>query len=156
MLISLTYIYLLLLFCPNQLILCIKAHEAVETLPNFTCLTNGCVKSSADLLRNMDLSVKPCNDFYNFACGNFIKKAKISHDKTYVNTFTIINDLLQEQLRLAMEEPIGENEPTPFKSLKKYYRACTNKGNGESCNVIYLNAKLQRYWEYHHSFFITF
>lgn len=102
-----------------------------------TCLTNGCVKSSADLLRNMDLSVKPCDDFYNFACGNFIKKAKIAHDKTYVNTFTIINDLLQEQLRTALEEPIQENELTPFKNVKKYYKACTNKGK----NVLFINQR---------------
>lgn len=123
--------YLLIWFFTNvHLILCtivLKVHEAPEPFPD-TCLTNGCVKSSAELLKNMDLSVKPCDDFYNFACGNFIKKAKVAHDKTYVNTFTIINDLLQEQLRTALEEPISESELGPFKNVKKYYKACTNKG----------------------------
>ena len=33
----------------------------------------------------MDLNAKPCEDFNQFACGNFIKEAQIPDDKGKLN-----------------------------------------------------------------------
>lgn len=35
------------------------------------CLTPGCVHAASKMLEQMDDSVEPCDDFYNFACGTF-------------------------------------------------------------------------------------
>lgn len=75
----------------------------------------------------MDQNVDPCDDFYQFTCGNFLKKTNIPDDKSSVTSFSIISDLLQEQLRSMIEEPISETEPKPFQLTKKLYRACMNK-----------------------------
>uniref|UniRef100_V9IJ66 Neprilysin n=1 Tax=Apis cerana TaxID=7461 RepID=V9IJ66_APICE len=52
----------------------------------------------------MDREVEPCDDFYDFACGGFLKSTIIPDDKTTVNTFTGISDDLQNQLRTSIEE----------------------------------------------------
>lgn len=70
----------------------------------------------------MDPSVEPCDDFYQFACGGFLKKTNIPDDKTSVTSFSLISDTLQEQLRTMIEEPIKSDEPKPFVLLKKLYR----------------------------------
>lgn len=49
-------------------------------------MTKGCVQTAALLLSNMDELVKPCDDFYHFVCGNYIKNTVIpqtSHIKSY-------------------------------------------------------------------------
>ncbi|CAG9827195.1 unnamed protein product [Diabrotica balteata] len=91
------------------------------------CLSPGCIHTASRVLEYMDESVDPCDDFYQFTCGNFIKKTNIPDDKSSVTSFTLIGDELQEQLRTMIEEPIQEDEPKPFKLTKKLYKACMNK-----------------------------
>lgn len=44
-----------------------------------------------------------------------------------VNTFSIIGDRLQEQLRNLVSEEVRADEPKPFKLAKNLYKACMNK-----------------------------
>ena len=41
------------------------------------CNTPGCVKAAYSLIKNMDLSVDPCEDFYQYACGGFEERVRI-------------------------------------------------------------------------------
>ncbi|RWS10165.1 membrane metallo-endopeptidase-like 1, partial [Dinothrombium tinctorium] len=60
-------------------------------------------------------SVSPCDDFYQYACGNWIKRKYISEDQTGVTEFGILRDNLNKQLRFSIEK---EN----VKPLRKYLR----------------------------------
>jgi len=75
----------------------------------------------------MDTEVKPCDDFYDFACGTFVRDTLIPDDKTSVNGFNVIHDKLQEQLRATVESKEAEDEPRPFRLVKDLYKACMNK-----------------------------
>ena len=46
------------------------------------CLTESCVVTAADLLKQMDRKVDPCQDFYKFACGGFIADTVLPEHKT--------------------------------------------------------------------------
>ena len=41
------------------------------------CLSAECIKLSASVRAALDQTVDPCTDFYNFACGNWIKNTTI-------------------------------------------------------------------------------
>lgn len=80
----------------------------------------------------MDSSVDPCDDFYQFSCGQFLKNTKIPEDKFYVNAFSTVGDMLQEQLRTIITSPIDEAEIEPFKMVKKLYLACMNESRWDA------------------------
>lgn len=80
----------------------------------------------------MDREVEPCDDFYDFACGGFLKATIIPDDKTSVNTFTGISDELQNHLRASIEEKSPPDEPKPFRLAKNLYKACMNKSESSS------------------------
>lgn len=91
------------------------------------CYSSGCVHTASRLLSYMDDAVDPCDDFYEFACGQFDRSTRIPDDKASVNTFSIIQDKLQEQIRTLLDEPVSQNEPTPFLLAKTFYQACMNR-----------------------------
>lgn len=41
------------------------------------CLTESCIHASAMILGNIDRSIDPCQDFYNFTCGAWAQKTVI-------------------------------------------------------------------------------
>ncbi len=44
--------------------------EAVE-LDGSVCVSPACIAAANDIIRNMDSSIDPCQDFYQYACGGF-------------------------------------------------------------------------------------
>ena len=57
------------------------------------CLSKQCIENSYQLLKNMDLDVDPCDDFYKFSCGNFIKEQIIPDDKKKWTSFSPLEDI---------------------------------------------------------------
>ena len=72
-------------------------------------MTPGCVKAASQILQNMDNSVDPCDDFYQFACGGFIKKTTIPEDRTRMSSFSVLSDELLSQVRLKFFEHSDTN-----------------------------------------------
>ena len=42
---------------------------------NSACTSRACVLTASQILSKMDESIAPCEDFYHFACGNWIKSS---------------------------------------------------------------------------------
>jgi len=90
------------------------------------CLTKGCIQTAADILDKMDETVNPCDDFYQFACGGFIKNTVIPDDRTSKSMFSVLGDRLNEQVRGLLEGDIEAHEPKPFRMAKSIFQSCMN------------------------------
>lgn len=102
------------------------AHEE-QPKPIAMCETPGCVKASSNILNYLDDSIDPCDNFYEFSCGNYLKETLIPEDKVTVDSFSDVRDLVQEQLRTIINEPVRPDESKPFRLAKHFNSACLNK-----------------------------
>ncbi|BET02258.1 Peptidase family M13 [Nesidiocoris tenuis] len=97
---------------------------------NQVCYKTGCIHTASELLKNMDTSTEPCDDFYQFACGQFRRKF-IPDDKTGLSMFSVIGDELQEQLRMIVDEPVKDSDIRPIVNAKNMYKLCMNESEIE-------------------------
>ncbi|CAG0902422.1 unnamed protein product [Cyprideis torosa] len=90
------------------------------------CQTKACVLSAAEILSNMDAGVDPCSDFYQFACGSYIRRNTIPDDRSNINQFARLSEILRQELRALVEEPWTHKEPRTFLPVKNAYKSCMN------------------------------
>ena len=88
------------------------------------CLTKGCVKTAADLIKSIDESVDPCQDFFQFACGNYIKETQIPDHKSKYGTIYKLAETLNRRLRESFESESDSSEPKAYENVRNLYHSC--------------------------------
>lgn len=59
------------------------------------CNTPECLRSSEDILKSMNQDIDPCNDFYQFTCGNY----QAAHQRPYwTPSFSFDNEIEESHL----------------------------------------------------------
>uniref|UniRef100_A0A1B6KA34 Peptidase M13 N-terminal domain-containing protein n=1 Tax=Graphocephala atropunctata TaxID=36148 RepID=A0A1B6KA34_9HEMI len=91
------------------------------------CKTHACKEAAKQIISYMDTTVKPCDDFYRFACGRFVDTAEIHSDKVDNSTVTQVDLMVEEQLKSVISEPPRPNEIAPFRSLKRLFSLCMDE-----------------------------
>jgi putative endopeptidase len=69
-------------------------------------------------VENMDPSVKPGDDFYDYANGNWIKRTEIPPDRSRIGVFTSLDDLSNKRTLGLIEETVKANAPAGSNTRK--------------------------------------
>ncbi|KAK3868849.1 hypothetical protein Pcinc_025775 [Petrolisthes cinctipes] len=107
------------------------------------CLTKECVHAASSLLAAMENTIDPCHDFFQYACGGWMKKHR---HKTNVELFYSVNqNLMQEEIDISLTEllrtggdvPEEVLEAKPYKDLSLFYHKCLGVGQEENMQEVY-------------------
>jgi putative endopeptidase len=98
-------------------------------------------------LSNLDRSVSPCDDFFEFADGGWIKANPITADHARWGTFDRLRDHNEDALRQILEQAAADKSPAPGSNWQKigdFYASCMDTSAIESAGVKPLDSELQR------------
>ncbi|KAH8106762.1 Metalloprotease [Cristinia sonorae] len=101
------------------------------------CLSPECITLSSAVLASLDESQDPCNNFFDFANGGWLKQHLIPSDKSSIGSFTV---LVEENRRLiqqilsqesssisAMSQGTDRYDEQLLKKLRGLYNSCMNE-----------------------------
>ena len=95
---------------------------------------------------NIDKTLDPCVDFYQYACGNWLKKAEIPADQSAWVSFVELDERNLVTLREILEKA-SANDPgrTPIEQkIGDFYSSCTDEKTVDAKGLGSLKLELER------------
>ena len=74
----------------------------------------------------MDRTTDPCDNFFQFACGDWNRKHVIPEDRSSVSPFDVLGDQLQIILKGLLEKPRSAEDSDISNEAKHFYQSCVN------------------------------
>lgn len=109
-----------------------------QTCPSAdVCLTEECVMAASTVLSSMDRSVDPCENFYQFACGGWIKTLVTSN----TNRFDVVDKRNQRNVEkmLTLKEETDADINHAKTKAKDFYKSCLNASEEhDNVNLMHL------------------
>ncbi|GFX96178.1 membrane metallo-endopeptidase-like 1 [Trichonephila clavipes] len=106
-----------------------------ERLASGTCQSKECIRAASLMLDKMDPTVQPCENFYQFACGNYLSRNTVPDDHYLKSTIQTMQDDMYITLKKLVEQPISPNDTEAILKVKRLYTSCMNTSSIEDGSV---------------------
>ncbi|CAF1075040.1 unnamed protein product [Adineta ricciae] len=120
-------------------LLAIEKAKSNQPVPveNDVCLTPFCIKAANYLLESIDETIEPCENFYQFSCGTWLRNNRIPDDAGSQDTFYVLRTQLENNVVDILTSPLP-NDTIHIKAItnaRRLYSSCANEAAIESAGV---------------------
>ncbi|CAL8321264.1 unnamed protein product [Boreogadus saida] len=91
------------------------------------CLTKECIEAAGSILRKMDRSVDPCEDFYSFGCGGWLREHPIPETSNSFGIYSWLRQHVNSRLKDLLKAPSSPGELEAVTKAKVLYRSCIDE-----------------------------
>ncbi|XP_077204336.1 endothelin-converting enzyme 2 [Paroedura picta] len=88
------------------------------------CLTEACTIVASKILEALDRATHPCDDFYQYACGGWIKRNPLPDGRSKWSTFNNIWDQNQAIMKHLLENATFNSTSEAERKTQRYYLSC--------------------------------
>ncbi|XP_022096999.1 membrane metallo-endopeptidase-like 1 isoform X2 [Acanthaster planci] len=88
------------------------------------CTSEQCVKSAGIYLDNMNQRADPCDNFFEYACGGWVKKKVIPEDRSSFSAFTDLREEVAVKCKELFERDGKPGEAKSITSVRNFYKSC--------------------------------
>uniref|UniRef100_A0A914UNP3 Peptidase M13 N-terminal domain-containing protein n=1 Tax=Plectus sambesii TaxID=2011161 RepID=A0A914UNP3_9BILA len=101
---------------------------STTTYPPNTNASQGFKDAAAILLGAIDPSVNPCDDFYQFTCGNWLKNHPIPADRTRIGAYDVAQLTIDTNLAMMLGNisATDQTQPKTVLAAALYYQKCVS------------------------------
>ncbi|KAK3105380.1 hypothetical protein FSP39_023788 [Pinctada imbricata] len=95
--------------------------------PLSVCLTPACVSVASSIYNAMNMRADPCEDFYEYACGGWIKSHPIPSGHSRLGTFSELWQENQIIMKQVIEQKLNNSVSLAERKAQLYYNSCMDK-----------------------------
>ncbi|XP_023214342.1 endothelin-converting enzyme 1-like [Centruroides sculpturatus] len=88
------------------------------------CTSDFCKIEAGSILRSINFQTDPCENFYEFVCGNYLKYETLNGE--YITPAEVLPNYKYLLAKKVLEKSDEENDPPFANKVRKYYKSCLN------------------------------
>uniref|UniRef100_A0A8C2X702 endothelin-converting enzyme 1 n=1 Tax=Cyclopterus lumpus TaxID=8103 RepID=A0A8C2X702_CYCLU len=110
----------------SLILVCLLVSFLKHFLGRGLCLSEACVTVASQMVEAMDRGADPCSDFYQFACGGWMRKNPLPDGRSRWSTFNSIWEQNQALLKHLLENGTFNGSSEAERKTQSYYMSCLN------------------------------
>lgn len=95
------------------------------------CYSSSCLEVASRVMKDMNKSADPCDNFMKFSCDGWVKANPIPEGENEGASMFVLTNMNNQKLRFIIERLGDYDNSHPYEKVKNYFASCMNEDSIE-------------------------